>query len=374
VTNIISPLVAQAEGFQPHKHDHKALPHLFKLDDASRMVVPQDNPFGGVAPLDMTDWAYSQLASRLGPTCWGTGSAKALPLDFLMKCDPGIRAEVFNSFISKHRGDQWVVRGYNDEVRAVLTARYVMIENEYMLKGLESALDEIDKKGGGNPWEIVRASVTPNSFIVRIIRRNVGGTNPTTGMPEWGVGAMLRNDEIGQGRVEVLPFIQRHSCQNSTVIDDEQAFSSQHRGDQSYVRDRLVYALMQAFNLSIAWLDKFVEAQSVVVDDFDTVLAGLGAKYGWNDAVKTAVAMGTENEHTKAGLINGVTYAAHTVPTLTPDETLKMERIGGAILASDGSLFAEATKLGAQYFRQVERQIAGEAHGQRGMFDAATVR
>jgi hypothetical protein len=144
--------------------------------------------------------------------------------------------------------------------------------------------------------------------------------------------------------VEVLPFIQRTSCENSTVFDDDDALSSQHRGSFDYLRYRMTHALKHAFKLGFEWLERMMKAEEEQIDNFNDVLTGLAKQYGWSDETLVAVSAGTEGKQTRAGIVHGVTYAAHTI-TEDADEQAKIEKLGGAILAAPESLFARAANL-----------------------------
>ena len=366
-TNIITPFVDRNVAFDNDKADYRAAPRDLKFDENCRLIVPDVHSqqlFGtGVAPLKMSEYAYSQLFARMGTTVYGRGSQRSLPGEYLLGIPDNIRAEALNWHLQEKRINQtngkYLVRAYKNEARAVLSNNYVVIDNKILLEGLESAVDYLNTKGNGGDWRIVRAYHDENSVLIRLLRRDTGPNG------NYGIGAMVRDSEVGRSNVEVLPFIQRHSCENSTVIDDEAAFTSQHRGDQGYIRDRLVSALQQAFKLSLEWFNKYMAAETEFIDDFDDVLKGMAVKYNWSDDVKMKVALGTENSQTRAGLVNGITYAAHTALE-DPEAQLAMEKLGGAILAGPDSLFTQAKKLA--YLKNVEGQMHQEAHGQQVLF------
>lgn len=362
--NIITSFLDRNVAYDNDKADYRAAPRDLKFDENCRLIVPDAHSqqlFGtGVAPLKMSEYAYSQLFARMGTTVYGRGSQRSLPGEYLLGIPDNIRAEALNWHLQEKQVNQtngkYLVRAYRNEARAVLSNNYVVIDNKILLEGLHAAVDALNTKGGGGDWRIMRAHHDQNGLIFRLLRRDTGPNG------NYGIGAMIRNSEVGRANVEVLPYIQRHSCENSIVIEDDDAYTSQHRGDQGYIRDRLIRAIQQAFKLSVEWLDKFMGAQEEMIDDFDDVLKGMAVKYGWSDDVKIKVALGTENEHTRAGLVNGITYAAHTA-LKDPEEQLAMEKLGGAVLAGPDSLFTQARKMA--YLKQVQGQIHQEAHGQQ---------
>jgi len=83
-----------------------------------------------------------------------------------------------------------------------------------------------------------------------------------------------------------------------------------------------------------------VMAKGLVKKEIDDLLAR-SINYGY--ALK-AVAFGMEGRQTRAGLVGGITYAAHAVFD-DPNEQADMEVLGGRVLMADGGLFAAAVRL-----------------------------
>jgi replicative DNA helicase len=142
------------------------------------------------------------------------------------------------------------------------------------------------------------------------------------------------NGEIGQAKVRVLPLIQRHSCTNSIIVDDENAVSVTHRGDWDYLQFRLLNALKNVFKLSFDWLQKVLDAEQTPIEDFTSVLEELSKQYGWTEEQKTSVAIGTEGQETLGGLVNGISYAAHEA-VKDPSEMITWELLAGKVLAGN---------------------------------------
>ncbi len=86
-----------------------------------------------------------------------------------------------------------------------------------------------------------------------------------------------------------------------------------------------------------------VEAEKELVPNFQAVLRGLSLQYNWTEEMSSAVTLGTEGQATRAGVVNGVTYAAHKI--LTGTAQADMEILGGAILVANNSLFARAARI-----------------------------
>ena len=117
------------------------------------------------------------------------------------------------------------------------------------------------------------------------------------------------------------------------------------------MRTQFKAAIGKMLNAAGELLDRMIAAEDEQVPDFESVLAGLAIKHGWPIDVRDAVFSGTENSHTRAGIVNGVTYAAHAAVS-EPNDQADMEMLGGRLLVAPDSLFADAA-------RSYRRQQAG---------------
>ena len=68
--------------------------------------------------------------------------------------------------------------------------------------------------------------------------------------------------------------------------------------------------------------------------------------YGWDEPMALNVAAGTENQQTKAGIVNGITFAAQKVED--PDKRADMEVLGGRILCGPDTIFGRAAMVAAK--------------------------
>ena len=84
-------------------------------------------------------------------------------------------------------------------------------------------------------------------------------------------------------------------------------------------------------------------AEEEQIPDFEAVLSGLARQHGWAQPVHSAVLIGTEGNTTRAGIVNGITYAAHRAVE-HPNDQVDMEILGGAILTAPDSLFTQAAR------------------------------
>lgn len=67
---------------------------------------------------------------------------------------------------------------------------------------------------------------------------------------------------------------------------------------------------------------------------------------GWKQDFLEVVDQGTEGQRTVAGLVNGITYAAHVHTDTSNPEALELETLGGRYLLANPSVFARLAQQG----------------------------
>lgn len=318
----VRKLLELSVSYDHWKTDYAGRASTFSFDKESRVNLP-GTLFGQPEPLRMTDWAWRQVFTKLGPAVFGRGSYKSLPYDYLMAIPADLRAENLNRHLQAHNGTEWMVRAFQDQCRAVLSTDYLRVASTDVLRMMQKVWDEHAPANA----QIIRSYVTPDELGFKTTWKDeVSG--------HYAVGIYVGNGEIGQAKLRVLPLIQRHSCTNSIIFDDENGISVTHRGDWDYLQYRIANALKNVFELSYDWLQKILDAEQQPIEDFASILDDLSKQHGWTDEQKTIVAIGTEGHETLAGLVNGISYAAHEAVS-DPSETVTWELLAGRVLASN---------------------------------------
>lgn len=328
--NTIAQYVNQSLEYDAHKADYSEFARNLHFDETSALVIPPQM-FGAVMPMKPTTWAWGQIFSKLGPAVYGKGCNKTLPSDYLLAIPADLRAQNLNRHLQNANGAGWMVRGYDDQARAVLSEGYATIANTELLE----ILDGVITQNQTADFHLSRPSVTPDDLNIRTIWKDTKGGN-------YGIGVYIGNAEIGNRRLRIYPLIQRHSCENSIIIEHDKGIEFVHRGSKITKMILVKSVIAELFGVAAEVLEKMIAAESQQIPDFADVLDGLAIKYGWNDGTKTSVTLGTEGQQTRAGIVNGVTYAAHAIDTLTPNESADMEILGGRILLAPDSLFRSA--------------------------------
>ena len=327
-----------------HKADYKGPAKEFKFDDLSR-IVPAAGPLFGKdisgKPLEATPWAYSQIFSKLGTTLFGKAS-KSLPSDYLLALRPEQRAALLNDHLQYTKGG-WLVRSFDDSARAVLSDRYTTIDNSALLDIINRV-----SQGTEQPHKLTpNSSVTPDSLNCRIIWKNIETGDNSKGNGSWGIGTYIRNGETGNRRGGILPLIQRHSCQNSIIVDSSTSgYEFLHLGSQDAKLTLVKAAIADVLPFAAKLLDDLIKADGEKIPDFTDVIAGICKQYKWGEDLKSKLILGSEGQDTKLGLINGVTALSHAVED--PDLKADFEIAGGAILLTPDSVFHRFALIGRE--------------------------
>jgi hypothetical protein len=338
----LSAMLAKSREMDEHKAHYVNPARAHHFNDDARLTAETSlmGMTSSIVPLELTDHALYQACSKLAPSVYGKGTTRNLPFDYIKAIRPEVRAYVLNEHLTRAEGD-WMVRAYDDKCRAVLSGQYSAIGNSELLEVLETVVS-----ASSNPSSLTKTSeVTPDTLNARIIFKNVTAPNGDGRNGDWGMGVYIGNGETGLRRLRVLPLIQRHSCQNSIIVDQGKgAVEFVHRGSAQTKRILVHSAMAEILPFAAKLLEKMIIAEGEKLPDFSEVLDGLAEQYHWEDATKTKVAIGCEGQETRAGLVNGITYAAHEC-FANPDDVADMEVLGGTILLAPGSVFHKAVRV-----------------------------
>lgn len=296
--------------FDKEKIDFSSREHTIRFDEQCNLApVHKKIHFFSQGAYIPTKHAMSQLAARLGQVAFPK-TTKSLPLDALMawgKMFPAETAALLNKHLDKR--EDLLLRTYGDQARAILSTQYVDFPNTRLLQMVNDALPLTEKSlGATSNVQMGKAFcvVTPDYLHARITLANV-----MTDEGEYKLGVYIGNDEVGNGRLRVLPGFQRSSCQNSMVFDYDTGLSLVHRGIQSLNAQIVGAAILNSFKIGMENLDVLLKAREIEVPHMEDEIAKLAKQYGWSIGVKDAVILGTEGKETLFGLVNGITYAAH---------------------------------------------------------------
>lgn len=326
------------------KADFKGNPSDFHFNDEGLMVSGNPkNVLSAMLPLKPNERAITHL-------CWKLGAAYDLnSLDkqyFLALQDkaPDLLAANLNHAIERMPVTKgWTVRAYEQTARAVLSDEYLIIDNDTMLQTLNDVLVE-----DGTEHRISnRSFVNVDNMCVDIRFKDVVTPKADRGgNTKWGLGIRIRNGEVGDWSGGVYPALWRSGCDNSFALDDRtHSFVFKHFGQRTLASKKVMLkaAMAEILPFAATMLETMIEADGRELPKFGDVVNGLGLKHGWSEEFTQAVFSGSERNESVAGLLNGITWAAHKVAK--QEATVDAEFLAGRLLFDNGSSFNEAISL-----------------------------
>jgi len=344
---MLDELISQSMEYDEGKADYVGYAREFKWLVDGAIVAPNtllgfDNP-----PLKMTENALRQVCSKLGPVVFGKGSQKGLPFDYMKSVPKDLMATCLNRHAQEQNGHKWMLRGYQDMARAVVDGNYPGgvsgegYENTVYLKALGDLAGK-SKSAENGDFHTIRPVVTADDIYVRASWRTV--QDPNDPNEHWGLGCLLANDEIGRGRGKVYAAVKRGSCDNTFLLDTSEypGVEIVHKGSLAGVRAKMLEAIGIVLKVDAQVMEDVWAAAEAQIPSIDEVLEGLSLTYGWTDAFKTKVAVGTENKSTVLGVINGITWATgHSGEgeEIEPGYAVDMELAAGALLFAPAKTF-----------------------------------
>lgn len=191
------------------KKDFKAPTSLMELSvDRSSGTTPQlefavGNQFTG----PLTELMHDQIGAYL-----------KIPAAYYDRCrteQPGLLAANVNVWLKSNRETR-LVRTMDDRARAFLSARYRMLDNDYIANTALPILVEESKKLGG--IRIVSSDVTDQKLYIKAISNRL--TFEVKKGDVVSLGIVVSNSEVGLGSVRVEPFLERKICDNGAIIEE----------------------------------------------------------------------------------------------------------------------------------------------------------
>lgn len=324
-------------------------------DDATyqKQRVTFDSKEKAERVVGFTDASRIQMYAKLGSAHYGKGSNKALPGEYLEKFPPHMRADILNWTMERAEGT-WKVRTDGEDCRAIVSGEYPRIWNTEVLRQLSRVLND---KNGLDGLHIERPYITPDEFAVRLWWDGAGTGN-------YRVGAQFGNNEVGGGSFVGRAMIQRRSCTNSIIVSNISAITGQKAGfEMIHYVGASAEAMMTQFyaqlpalmNASATLINRMIEAESIVLPDFSQIIAGLRAENGWDAPFTDLVHQGTEGQRTVAGVVNGITYAAHMDRNLSDTKSLELEVMGGSFLTVKPTEFVRLAAVGTKAQKSLHR-------------------
>ena len=191
--------------------------------EAVRGKFRVQHPHGGVRELTPTVWAHGQIAEK-------TGIRKEyydkLVAENTHGKDTDIYAENVNYWM--HNYEKVVlVRQFNDEMIAMLSDKYRVIDNYDVAMGVLKAVTEKVNKTG-HQIRMAHAYISSKSMSYTVYDETALVTIPGKPEEKYWLGVSVRNSEVGYTAFEAAPLIVRQVCTNGMIR--ENPFRRRHIG------------------------------------------------------------------------------------------------------------------------------------------------
>jgi hypothetical protein len=294
-----------------------------------------------------TKHAMSQLGKRFMAQHLGKGT-RSLPLEYINGFPVDFQAQILNRHSQAMGNKSLMFRTYADDngdvFRAVVSDKYPRVGTTTILNVVKDALTamNLDTENVSS----ARSYLSPDDLSLQILTDVVAPTPHNH--PEAKnlfLGFVVQENEIGIGPLSVLPLLWRESCTNGLIATYAQKNETEDgeetdagirmthvpgRNPQLMVAN-MVEQIRLALNASADLAEMFIQSTTIYIPSMQEVLEAIAARKGWSKAVVSSALIGTEGRvNTLDGLINGLTYAAHT--NFSANERVLVEQFAGNML------------------------------------------
>ena len=274
-------------------------------------------------PFTITKQAKSQLVAKLFEH-----KSNPLARGSIYLRHPHLPNELFGKNMEywrehyRGRNPEWLVRIYESTVRGVLTAGYPIFQNSTFLQTVNEFSQDLI-------YRVKRSYVDADSMYVKMLwsPQNTGFNSPywDTKHPDshpYQVGVACVNNEIGGGKIKILPLIQRTLCDNSIVVAGEgweqsHNLRSGREGFETpveYIRAEVKLNLTLVFATSQELLDEILRAETDAIPSPAEAIQALSRSRGYSEEVRNLIFIGTELEDPaqpshRMSIVNGLSSA-----------------------------------------------------------------
>jgi hypothetical protein len=262
--------------------------------------------------------------------------------DFMLREDVVGQAEfatIMNDNLHQLRGQRqladWLFRLDGNNVRAVMTNRYgAALSNNWLWDSTMTAWK--NSKFGAMNISAKNMVLDRDTMQIDI---EIGGREVRInrgGQEYWAIGVRLFNNEVGSGKLCVLPWMKRTACDNSKVFDTSEAacrathLAPKVRSIQMAVWESLAHAFETGFELLDA-----VQAQTFEeIPNYGDVLDSICERNGWDKTVLFDMMRGSENRSDRFGLSNALSFAGTHSEDLSVADRMKLQSAAARVLVS----------------------------------------
>lgn len=188
-------------------------------DDGEQEVIVRARPEPKIVLADgnggkrfgMNPSAHKQLAGRLG-----------IPVRYYNRMReerPELLARNVNDWLADDPR-RFLTRTLDSNVRAFLSDSYRPLDNEDLLEAiLPVLLHELGENAkGGIDLRFESMNVTPHNMLIKVVTPRIQAEIRKGDIVQ--AGALIRNSEVGEGSLELAPFLYRCWCSNGAISQD----------------------------------------------------------------------------------------------------------------------------------------------------------
>lgn len=186
----------------------------FRMTEDMRFIYKTTD--GDTREADITEYAFSQLCTRLG-----------VPASYVRKCfDNGKIELAVNNFRewSTSYNKTLLIREIDGVVRAVLSDVYKTFDSHKIISTLRNTVDTKRYKANG-------VFLSEDRFHIRFVDREPLNVNDTSPMFD---GFTVSSSDVGRGSLNMTYYLYRQVCKNGMTVSDKQGtlFRQAHAGSE----------------------------------------------------------------------------------------------------------------------------------------------
>lgn len=253
-----------------------------------------------------------------------------VPGSYIKKCmtkgDWGNRLasrNVCDWLYNSHLPNNYLVRGYNDQIRGILSERFVPYDAPEVVKSLIENIDE-------NQFSVVGTMIDSERFHCRIINKsflNIKGDDLC-----WGF--YIDSSDVGRGALNITLFIWRQACTNGMVVamGKSDLFYKVHRGTIEEFGSGIRYAIDNAEPVVNKTVELINNASNILIKDTSKVLDLVKHYTGLSDRDTEALMefyRTSGYDSSMWGLVNAITEQAQKY---TLEKRIDLEKGAGKLL------------------------------------------
>lgn len=316
--------------------------NLIAIKEGNTVWLDVPQPDGTTKRHGITDWAHSQISDKTQiPKRYYDRMKDEGKLDLL--------ADNINTWLPKK--EKRLVRILDNNVRALLSDRYRVIDNYDVFDATLVELGNVAKKG--ITPVIQRADITETKLYIKATSPELTGevfhyqgkTEPVHG------GIIISNSEVGNGAFRVEPFINVLVCQNGLIR--EHAFKRVHIGREMgcglvdwsdetlQIEDEALWSKIRdmihaTFTKEVfqSWVDKINEKSTTIIEKPVIAVDNIIKKYELpKERRESLLNQFIKEGPTQWGLAMAMTRIAQNEDNY--ENQIKMEKVGAQILEEE---------------------------------------